>query len=54
MWGDILSTNSSEIEQALGALAREIDVVRSGLRADPPNVEPALTLLARARTLRRR
>lgn len=54
MWGDIFATNASEIEQALGALAREIDLVRSGLRADPPDVEPALTLLARARTLRHR
>lgn len=54
MWGDILSTNASEIEHALSALAAEIEVVRAGLRAEPPNVDAALTLLARARELRRR
>jgi prephenate dehydrogenase len=54
MWGDILGTNASEIDQALAALTREIEVVRAGLRAEPPNVAPALTLLARARSLRRR
>jgi prephenate dehydrogenase len=54
MWGDILSTNAAEIERALGALGRELELVRSALRAEPPDIEPALTLLARARTLRRR
>jgi len=53
MWGDILSTNAPEIAHALGALGREIETVRAALRADPPDVEPALSLLARARTLRR-
>ena len=52
MWGDILRTNASEIDHALGALAVEIEAVRAGLRSEPPNVEAALTLLARARLLR--
>ncbi len=54
MWGDILSTNATEIAHALAALGREIELVRAGLQADPPDVAPALKLLARARTLRHR
>jgi prephenate dehydrogenase len=54
MWGDILSTNAADIERALGALTDELVAVRAGLRKDPPDIEPALALLARARDLRRK
>jgi prephenate dehydrogenase len=54
MWADILSTNAVEIDRALAALAREIEEARSGLASEPPDIESALALLARARRLRRK
>jgi prephenate dehydrogenase len=54
MWGDILSTNAQDIEQALGALIAELEAVRAGLGKEKPDVEPALSLLARARSVRRK
>lgn len=54
MWGDILSTNAREVADALAALGRELDTVRAGLAQPEPDIRAAMTLLARARRLRRK
>jgi prephenate dehydrogenase len=54
IWRDILASNAHEIEQVLAALGAEIEQVRVALGKPEPDVELALSLLARARPLRRK
>lgn len=49
MWADIFQTNAFEIARALADLTAELEAVRRGLEAEPPDLRPALELLARAR-----
>lgn len=54
MWRDILSTNADEVSAVLETLLSELERVLRGLRRDPADVGPVLTLLERARTVRAR
>jgi prephenate dehydrogenase len=50
MWSDIFETNASAIAGASESLCAELARVAAGLRQNPPEVGPALSLLARARS----
>jgi prephenate dehydrogenase len=52
MWADIFETNADEVARAAEALSRELGEVAVGLRRSPPDIQPALTALARARAER--
>ncbi len=52
MWRDIFSSNADEVAGVLRELASGLNEVADGLQADPPNPEPALSLLREARRLR--
>ena len=54
MWADILETNADEIERALALLGAEIEAVRAALAKPSPELQAALSLLSRARPLRRK
>lgn len=49
MWCDIFETNADEVARAAQELARELETVAAALRRSPPDVQPALAALARAR-----
>jgi prephenate dehydrogenase len=52
MWSHIFETNADEVARAAEALGRELSQVAAGLRKSPPDIQAALALLARARSLR--
>lgn len=52
MWRDIFSANADEISGVLRQLASTLDDVARGFEASPPELEPALSLLAQARSAR--
>lgn len=52
MWFDIFATNGDEIASALAALRSALDGVEQALGREPPDLGPALKLLAAARALR--
>lgn len=52
MWSDIFETNADEVARAAEALSQELSKVAAGLRRSPPDTQPALSLLARARSRR--
>ena len=52
MWSDIFETNAEEVARASDALCAELSQVAAGLRRSPPDTQPALALLARARSRR--
>ncbi|HVY27987.1 MAG TPA: prephenate dehydrogenase/arogenate dehydrogenase family protein [Polyangiaceae bacterium] len=49
MWSDIFETNADEVARAADALSQELAKVAAGLRQSPPDIHPALGVLARAR-----
>lgn len=54
MWTDIFETNADEVARAAESLSKELSEVAAGLRRSPPDVQAALTVLARARARRHR
>lgn len=52
MWGDIFETNADEVARAAEALSQELLKVAGSLRQSPPDIQAALSVLARARTRR--
>jgi prephenate dehydrogenase len=52
MWTDIFETNADEVARAAEAVSQELTKVAAGLRRSPPDLQAALTVLARARTRR--
>jgi prephenate dehydrogenase len=52
MWRDIFAANADQISPVLRELAAELQGVAQGLEASPPDLNAALSLLARARGLR--
>jgi len=54
MWRDVFRTNADEIAVALWDVVQEIEVVAEGLGRQEPDLEPALRVLARARSHRGR
>ncbi len=52
MWSDIFETNADEVARAAESLSDELSRIAAGLRRTPPDVQPALGLLARARSKR--
>jgi len=52
MWRDILATNADEVCTVVDSLCGELEQVAHGLRRDPPDLGPAMSLLERARVLR--
>jgi prephenate dehydrogenase len=52
MWSDIFETNADEVARAAEALSQQLGKVAAGLRRSPPDTQPALALLARARSRR--
>ena len=53
MWRDIFAANADEISVVLRELASELEGVARGFEASPPDLSPALALLAQARSARR-
>jgi prephenate dehydrogenase len=53
MWKDIMASNADEIAGALGEVMAQLAAVERGLAQRPPDLAPALELLARARERRR-
>lgn len=49
MWTDIFETNADEVARAAEAVSQELAQVAAGLRRTPPDLQPALAVLARAR-----
>ncbi len=49
MWRDVLETNADAIAAAGRELSAELAQALAGLEQTPPDVAPALALLARAR-----
>jgi prephenate dehydrogenase len=49
MWTDIFETNADEVASAAEAVSQELSKVAASLRRSPPDVQAALTVLARAR-----
>jgi prephenate dehydrogenase len=54
MWSDIFETNADEVARAAESLSQELAKVAAGLRRSPPDLQAALAVLARARSLRQR
>lgn len=52
MWRDIFAANADEISVVLRQLASELEGVARGFEASPPDLSPALALLAQARSAR--
>ena len=52
MWRDIFESNADELSRVLRTLSAELSDVATGLEASEPDLEPALRLLAEARSLR--
>ncbi len=52
MWTDIFETNADEVARAAEAVSQELSKVAAGLRRSPPDLQAALTVLARARARR--
>lgn len=52
MWTDIFETNADEVARAAEAVSQELTKVASALRRSPPDLQAALTVLARARARR--
>jgi prephenate dehydrogenase len=52
MWSDIFETNADEVARVAESLSQELHKVAVGLRRSPPDLQAALSLLARARTRR--
>ncbi len=52
MWSDIFETNADEVARAAEALSVELSRIAQGLRRSPPDLQPALALLAEARSKR--
>lgn len=52
MWTDIFETNADEVARAAEAVSQELSKVAVGLRRSPPDLQPALNVLARARARR--
>lgn len=52
MWSDIFETNADEVARAAEALSQELAAIATGLRRSPPDTQPALAVLARARSRR--
>lgn len=50
MWRDIFLTNADAIAEALELLTVDLSEARAGLGGDPPDAEPALALMARAKS----
>jgi prephenate dehydrogenase len=53
MWRDVFATNSDAISSALASVCADLQAVREGLERNPPDVAPALELLARSAQARR-
>src|SRR5690606_13895019 len=53
MWRDVLTTNADAVAPALAALGDTLEAVRAGLARQPPDPEPALSLMAQAARTRR-
>jgi prephenate dehydrogenase len=49
MWTDIFETNADEVASAAEAVSQELAKVAASLRRSPPDLQAALTVLARAR-----
>ncbi|MBX3129749.1 MAG: prephenate dehydrogenase/arogenate dehydrogenase family protein [Polyangiaceae bacterium] len=54
MWRDVLRTNADEVAGAARELGVQLSLLADALERDPPDVEPAMELLARARAVRGR
>lgn len=54
MWRDVLRTNADEVASAARELGVQLSLLADALERDPPDVAPAMELLARARVVRRR
>lgn len=52
MWTDIFETNADEVARAAEALSQELSRIAKSLRSSPPDVQAALSVLARARARR--
>jgi prephenate dehydrogenase len=52
MWTDIFETNADEVARAAEAVSQELSKVAVSLRRSPPDLQAALTVLARARARR--
>jgi prephenate dehydrogenase len=52
MWTDIFETNADEVASAAEAVSQELAKVAASLRRSPPDLQAALTVLARARARR--
>jgi prephenate dehydrogenase len=52
MWSDIFETNADEVARAAEMLSHELTKVAAGLRRTPPDLQPALAVLAQARSRR--
>jgi prephenate dehydrogenase len=52
MWSDIFETNADEVARVAESLSLELQKVAQGLRRSPPDLQAALSLLARARNRR--
>ncbi len=52
MWTDIFETNADEVARAAEGLCNELSKVASHLRRSPPDIQAALSVLARARARR--
>ena len=52
MWTDIFETNADEVARAAEAVSQELSKVAAALRRSPPDLQAALTVLARARARR--
>jgi prephenate dehydrogenase len=52
MWTDIFETNADEVARAAETVSRELAKVAAALRRSPPDLQAALSLLARARAQR--
>lgn len=52
MWTDIFETNADEVARAAEAVSQELSKVAAALRRSPPDLQAALSVLARARARR--
>jgi prephenate dehydrogenase len=52
IWTDIFETNAEEVARAAEAVSQELSKVAAGLWRSPPDLQAALTVLARARARR--
>ena len=52
MWRDIFATNADEVATALAELGAQLEALHAGFAQNPPDLGPALALLAEARQKR--